>query len=119
ETVVAQSGRILVFLNTFASFGPRILTSDDNGQTWRSIEPFGNVSGLTGSETGQGRVEIAQVQVSPTGRLVARSENHEILTSDDEGESWIVRIDANFNQPSPPNLFWESSPLAHVDGRWI
>ena len=110
-TVVGKSGRIIIVLErTYPVIDTRVITSDDDGETWQSHD----------FETNDGRnyVEFEKLFVSPTGRLVAQTLSDRILTSDDEGETWIVRVDSSFNWTGSFRR-WNLRGLAQVNGRWI
>lgn len=117
---VAPSGRILVTTNTFAVFNPLLYISDDDGETWSKSLVFRTLEGLDPitNEPGSTVVSIARMVTSPTGRIIALGTEDEILTSDDEGVTWIVRENLDHNW-SGPFMDWELTDLARVSGRWV
>ena len=118
--VVAESGRILVTTNTFSIFNPALYVSDDDGETWtkslvlRSTDGLDTVTGDPATKV----VSIARMIKSPTGRILAMGDEDEILTSDDEGETWIVRKNLDYNWTGP-FMDWELRDIAEVSGRWV
>jgi BNR repeat-like domain len=117
--VVTKTGRIIVPTNTIGGFDPRLVYSDDNGETWKDsfqlkqhpdLDPVSN-------DPSQHVVEILKMQSSPTGRVVMLGDN-EILTSDDNGDSWQVRINQSYPYVGPW-LNWNLFDIVYSGGRWM
>ena len=106
--------------NTFAVFNPRILRSDDDGDTWTSDQQLQTLPGLDpiSNEPLQRVITITSIQQNPQTQRLLMVGQDEILTSDDDGESWQVRV--NYSTPFvPPNLFWAIPCVTYSDGRWV
>lgn len=84
-------GRLIGLYNQFASFGPELFISDDNGVNWRREDPFTGLDGLRNNGEAERFIELKQVFQSRTGRVLILGGDGEILTSDDRGGSWVVR----------------------------
>lgn len=115
----AKSGRLLVPTNTFALFDPEISISDDDGETWRTSEVLKSLEGLdtvTGDPSTK-VIEIKKLKVSTTGRVIAMSETV-ILYSDDEGETWTVGDNFDFNGTGPLDAL-ELRDITQAGRRWI
>lgn len=115
------NGRILYLLNSFASFNPRLLASNDNGETWQIESPFQDAVGLNQVAGGEERViDLMRIVQLESGRIVILGDQGELLTSDDLGQSWTVRL--NYDGPlgrGGPWLDWSVYDVAEVGGRVI
>lgn len=119
DIVRTATGRLIVVTNTFASFNPRILKSDDNGDTWVADMQLKTLDGLdpVSNDPAQRVLEVQNLELSPTGRLLMHGRD-EILTSDDDGETWVVRV--NYDTPFvPPNQFWGIHDVIWSGERWV
>ncbi len=115
------AGTLIATSNSFATFNPRLIRSEDNGETWtmdfslRSVAGLDEVSGDPATKVFTCRM-IRQNPV--TGRLLMLGDEDEILTSDDEGKTWTVRL--NFDTPFvAPWRDWQLEGLVWSAGRWV
>lgn len=113
-------GRILYLLNSRFSFNPRLLASDDNGETWQIEAPFQDTVGL-GTVTGgdERTIELRRIVQLGSGRLVILGDNGELLTSDDLGKTWIVRLINGLSGSSESFFGLKVFDVAEVGGRVI
>ncbi len=117
--VQTKSGRIIVATNMGSRFEPKLYFSDDNGGTWAVSTVLQSLDGLD-SATGEPETKVFEalkLRAGVSGRIVALGEN-EILTSDDDGESWTVRINLNY-ETTGPNLHFGLNDVIQVGTRWI
>lgn len=117
--VTTNSGRVLVATNTFSGFNPSLVYSDDDGETWTRSNVFRSLEGLD-TVTGDPATkvtEILRMRVGTTGRILAMDENA-IFTSDDDGRSWTVRTNMDFNGTGPFNLL-RLRDVIQIGSRWI
>jgi photosystem II stability/assembly factor-like uncharacterized protein len=117
--VQSASGRLIVASNSFASFDPKLYFSDDDGETWSSSKTLESLNGLDpiSNEPWRRVIDIRKLLASPTGRLVMLGDD-ELLTSDDDGETWTVRVNMDTPQIGR-NLFWEIRDVTRAGDRWI
>ena len=115
------NGRIVYLLNGFASFDPRLLASDDNGETWQIEAPFQDAVGLNQVSGGTERViDLRRIVQLDSGRLVVLGKQGELVTSDDLGLTWTVRL--NYDGPLGTGegfLDWSVYDSAEVGDRII
>lgn len=118
DVIHAGGGRILVIQNGFASFEPRLIVSQDNGETWSEENPFQGVEGLNTVSGGDDTViNLLNIHRLASGRLIILGGDGEILTSDNRGDSWTVRMHRNLDrQPGDPNLDWTVYDVAESNG---
>ncbi|MDA3041206.1 MAG: sialidase family protein [Actinomycetota bacterium] len=105
--------------NTFALFNPRLVFSDDNGETWQSNTVFQTLEGLdtiTGDPATK-VTEVVRLRSSVTGRVLAMDQ-HAIFTSDDNGDSWTVRMNLDFNGTGPLDAL-RLKDVVQIGSRWI
>lgn len=113
-------GRIIYLMNEFASFGPELVISDDNGVTWRRENPFEGLAGLgTPINDPQTIIQLEQILRTRSGRLIIRGDSGEILTSDDRGDTWVVRENRDDEKEDDEFLDWTVYPIVETDGRLI
>ncbi len=117
--VVTATGRVIVAANTFASFNPRLVYSDDNGDSWESSTVLQSLEGLdtVSGDPSTKVTEIKQLKASRTGRILAMDEAA-IFTSDDNGDTWTVRVNLHTDAPGPLYLV-RLQDVAQVGSRWI
>lgn len=112
-------GRIVYAVNTgIGSFGPRLVTSNDNGVTWQTERPFEpeNVSG-SGEKGLQGRIRIREIYQFESGVMVIRGDQGELLLSRDLGLTWDLKL--NLETQEEAFLDWGISSVLESDGRLI
>lgn len=102
---------------------PNLFVSDDNGSTWRVEDPFSELDGLEDLDDdfpGVKTSELVQIKRSTSGRLIIRGDD-ELLTSDDRGDTWAVRVNQNLRnlRGQEQNLHWEILDLTQTGSRWI
>jgi len=121
DGVHTGEGRILILYNTFGSIGPALFVSDDNGETWRRENPFQSLPlRSTSGRGGDAAIELNDIVRLASGRLIILGGGGEILTSDDQGESWTVRIDYDGQRgPGDPFLDWTVYDIATMDERIV
>lgn len=121
EGLHVGGGRIIYLLNSFASFDPRLLTSNDNGETWQIEAPFQDAVGLNQVSGGVERViDLSRIVQLASGRLVILGNSGELVTSDDAGLSWTVRL--NYDGPLGTGegfLDWTVYDVAEVGDRIV
>ena len=116
----AGRGRIIYLMNEFASFGPELVISDDNGETWRRENPFAGLAGLgTPINDPQTVIELEQILRARSGRLIIRGGSGEILTSDDRGDTWVVRENRDDERDGDPFRDWDVFPIVETGTRLI
>lgn len=118
DAVYGDGGRVLVIRNGFASFDPRLLISRDNGETWSEENPFQGVEGLNTVSGGDDVViDLLNIHRLASGRLIILGRDGEILTSDNRGDSWTVRMNRDLDrEPGEPNLDWTVYDVAESHG---
>jgi photosystem II stability/assembly factor-like uncharacterized protein len=118
---VVQSGRIIVASNSsaFAGIDPRLHISDDNGESWIERADFQSMKGLDEvfGIPEKTVLEFKKLLTSTTGRILLLGED-EIITSDDNGETWDIRMNLDFNN-NGPNLFYELYDAIQAGPRWF
>lgn len=114
--------RIIYLLNEAFSFRPELIVSDDNGVTWRKEDPFQQLDDLDRvfNDPQQRVLELKSLFRSASGRLLILGDD-EILTSDDFGNTWSVRVNLNLRnlQGLEGNLHWDLHDIAQVGNRLI
>ncbi|MFK7958734.1 MAG: Calx-beta domain-containing protein [Lysobacterales bacterium] len=117
----AGGGRIIYLMNGFASFDPELVISDDNGVTWRRENPFENLQGLgtPSNDPSQTIIELVQILKAQSGRLIIRGDRGEILTSDDRGDTWVVRENRDSESLDDAFFDWTVFPIVEAGGRLI
>lgn len=115
------NGRIIYLMNGFASFDPELVISDDNGVTWRRENPFANLDGLGTpiNDPDQTIIDLEQILKTRSGRLVIRGDSGEILTSDDRGDTWVVRENRDDVSDDDPFFSWDVYTIVEAGGRLI
>ncbi len=120
--VTTPSGAVIAASNSFSAFNPRIMFSEDNGETWTTNYFLRTLEGLNPilNEPGSTAILIRGLRASPTGRVVLLGED-EILTSDDNGRTWRVRVHLGPNQAGTGNFGWFIEDVIHtgVGTQWI
>lgn len=119
DIAVAKSGRIIFATNSGSVFDPTLHFSDDDGDTWTSSDVLRTLEGLNevSNDPSQRYIDIKRVRVGSSGRIVALGDD-EILTSDDEGETWRVRVNLT-DPPIIPNPKHSISDVIQVGSRWV
>lgn len=116
---LAVGERIIYLLNGFASFEPELIVSDDNGATWRIESPFQQLDDLNRVSGGTEPVlDLNGIFRSSSDRLLILGDD-EILTSDDFGNTWSVRVNLDLFQTTSGFLAWDIYDIAQVGGRLI
>lgn len=118
----AGGNRLIFVTNNGASIRPGLIVSDDNGLTWYRTTPFDQLDDLNtvfGDET-QVALQLRQIAQSTSGRLLIRGSD-EILTSDDRGDTWQVRLnlDLRNSRGEESNLLWRIHDLQQIGNRWL
>ncbi len=111
-------GRVIFTYNQFASFGPELFISDDNGATWRRENPFENLDGL-GTVSGDPTTKVLEIQnlfQTESGRLVIVGDDGEIVVSDDLGSTWRVVFNDDDERDDDVFLDWNFTDIAESDG---
>lgn len=114
------AGTLIATSNSFSVFNPRLMRSEDNGDTWtndfslRSLDGLDEVTGDPATKVFTARL----IKQSPSGRLLMLGDEDEILTSDDEGKTWTVRMNIGAANTGPWRD-WQLEGLAWSSGRWI
>ncbi|MCB1094227.1 MAG: hypothetical protein KDN22_01490 [Verrucomicrobiae bacterium] len=117
--VQTKSGRLIVASNTFSLFNPALHYSDDDGETWTSSTVLQSLEGLD-TVTGDPATKVIQItrlRASSSGRVLAMGD-HTILTSDDDGDTWVVRTNLDFNGTGPLDAL-DLRDVIQVGSRWI
>lgn len=123
DMVVVGGGRLIFISNAIGgTFDPTLFVSDDNGETWRREDPFQSIEDLDRvfNEMERRVIDLRQITRSDTGRLLIRGSD-EILTSDDRGDTWQVRLNLDLRNARglESNLLWRLWGLEKVGERWI
>ncbi len=109
--------RIIALTQSFASFDPRLMISDDNGDTWRLDESLQTVAGLP--QAGGSLIELQQIVLSPTGRIIIRGDDA-IVTSDDNGNTWQYRFGTFHTNGLRAGPWWgKLHELIYMNRRWM
>ncbi len=120
----AGGGRIIYLKNASFSFSPELVVSDDNGVTWRVERPFNGLEGLLFSDESPEltTIDLEQIFRTRSGRLIIRGDSGEILTSDDRGDSWVVREYRDLDGVNGGDgvfLGWTIGPIVEAGDRLI
>ncbi|MBL0124772.1 MAG: hypothetical protein IPP88_19340 [Betaproteobacteria bacterium] len=118
NTIAAVGGsRVIASTQFNPPFSPRLMVSDDNGDTWRMDTQLQSVPGLPVS--GGSLLAPKEILRSPSGRLILRGVS-EILTSDDNGNTWTYRFGTFFTNGLRAGEWWAGIyDLCFLNGRWI
>jgi len=113
------NGRIIYLVNSFASFDPRLLTSNDNGETWQFEDPFQEIDELdrVANDPETRVIDLRKLRQTDLGTLIITGVQGEVLVSQDRGQSWQVvlfleRVEEAF-------LDWSIGEVLESDGRLI
>lgn len=100
--VQTQSGRILVPGSFYSSTGNKLYYSDDDGDSWSFTDVLQTVEGLNhvAGDPSNKVIQIKRMAVSKTGRIFIMGGN-EIISSDDDGETWTVRVNMDYGYTGP------------------
>jgi hypothetical protein len=93
DLISANGGRLIAGVAFNPPFFPKLMISDDNGESWTISTVLQTTPGLTpiaGSPPHNG-IAIREFMRLPSGRLLLRGDA-ELLSSDDNGASWRVRM---------------------------
>ncbi len=122
DGVSVGNGRLILVANGATSLDPVLFVSDDNGESWRREDPFQGLDDLNRvfNDSDQRLIELRRIVRSNSGRLLIRGAD-EILTSDDQGDTWQVRLNLDLRnaQGLESNLLWRLWGLEQVGDRWI
>lgn len=111
-------GRIVYMMNSFASFGPELVTSNNNGVTWQREDPFQVMEGLNHVSGGSERViDLKRLVQTRTGRLIILGGSGEIIYSDNRGLSWLVA--ANYENETVAWLDWDMHDITESGNRLV
>ncbi len=118
--VTSTSGVIVVPTNTFASFNPSLVISNDNGETWTRSAVLQSLAGLDGvsGDPATKVLEVRRARASSTGRILLLGRD-EILTSDDDGDSWRVRVNLSEEQVEDGFFNWNIWDVVQSGSRWL
>ena len=117
DIAAVGGSRIIAFSQNFASFAPRLIISDDNGDTWRADLQLQSLAGLP--QSGGSLIELRQIIRGPSGRLFIRGAS-EILTSDDNGTTWTYRFGTFFVNGLRASEWWAGIyNLQFINGHWV
>ncbi|MCB1559522.1 MAG: exo-alpha-sialidase [Xanthomonadales bacterium] len=109
--------RVIALAQYFASFDPRLLISDDDGETWRRDESLESVAGLP--QSGGSLIEMEQIVQSPSGRIFIRGDDA-LIVSDDNGSTWQYRFGTFFTNGLRAGPWWgDIHDMAYVNKRWV
>lgn len=117
DIAAVGGSRVIALAQNFASFSPRLLVSDDNGETWRTDTQLNSVPGLP--QSGGSLIEMQEIIRGPSGRLFIRGTS-EILTSDDNGTTWTYRFGTFFTNGLRGSEWWAGIyDLRYLNGHWV
>ena len=110
-----QSGRLIVPFAFNLPFFPKLNISDDDGETWRASPVLQRLEGLDciSNQPESKTLDIEEIVVSTTGRILISGDD-EIITSDDDGETWTVR--ANLSQDG---IGGSIRDIIQAGSRWV
>ena len=116
----AKNGRLIVPSSTFFPFNPTLNFSDDDGETWRSSNVLRRLEGLRciANQPEEKVINIKKILTSSSGRIFILGDE-EIISSDDAGESWTVRINLPLDNPSEESISWSIEDIIQAGTRWI
>ncbi len=116
--LTTATGRIIVATNQSTVFEPFLLISDDNGDTWRRSAVLRSLDGLdpVTNNPSDRAFQAKQLRLSPTGRIVLLGQD-ELLTSDDDGETWTVR--KNLGEELEQSSFLNVGNVVYTGERWV
>lgn len=112
-------GRIVYLLNSFASFDPRLLTSNDNGLTWQIEDPFQAIDELDRvfNEPDRRVIDLRKIYRTSGGTLIILGSDGELLLSRDRGQTWEVKL--FLERLEEDFLDWSIFELLESEGRLI
>lgn len=117
DLVTANGGRLIAGVAFNPPFLPKLMISDDNGESWTISTVLQTTPGLTpiaGSPPHNG-IAIREFLRLPSGRLLLRGDA-ELLTSDDNGATWRVRLATFFTNNVRGGPWWASIPAVGLSG---
>lgn len=113
-------GRIVYLLNSGSpSLNPRLLASDDNGDSWQIEDPFQEIEELDRvfNDPDQRVINLRKIFKTSAGSLVIVGDSGELLVSRDKGLSWEVKL--FLERMEEGFLDWTISDVLESDGRLI
>ena len=113
-------GTLMSVTNTSATFNPRIYRSEDDGETWTHSDVFRSTPGLDPISNAPGQTVITGrlMRQGPSGRILLLGDEDEVLSSDDDGVTWTVRL--NLDTPLVGSwLDWQIEGLVWAGDRWV
>lgn len=118
----AANGRLIATVQYNPPFYPRLMLSDDNGDTWREDLQLQQLPGLIPIAGGSGPhhgISMRSIERATNGRLFLLG-GQSIVTSDDNGNSWTTRISTFYANDVRGGPYWGSeSGLVQIGFRWI
>ncbi|MBN8481947.1 MAG: hypothetical protein J0L88_10210 [Xanthomonadales bacterium] len=119
DIVLAPNGRLIATVQYNPPFYPRLMLSDDNGQTWRIDTQLQSLPGLIPISGGvhQG---IAMRRFARSGNRLLLQGDEAIISSDDSGATWTTRIATFYTNNVRGGPWWGSLyGLERFGHRWI
>ena len=116
----AGGGRIIYLLNSGSnSFNPRLLASNDNGNSWQIEDPFQEIDelGRAFNDPEERVIELRKIFQSTHGTLIILGDDGELLVSTDQGLSWNVAL--FLERLEEESLDWNISEVLESEGRLI
>jgi hypothetical protein len=118
DIAAVNGARVIAFSQNFGAFSPRLIISDDSGDTWREDLQLQSLAGLA-SSGGSRLIQLQQITRGANGRLFIRG-GSEVLTSEDNGTTWVYRFGTYFSNGSRAGEWWGTLyDMRYLNGRWL
>lgn len=119
DIALAPNGRLIATVQYNPPFYPRLMLSDDNGDTWREDTQLQSLPGLI-PIAGVEHQGLSLRRFARSGNRLLLQGDEAIVSSDDNGTTWTTRVATFYTNGVRGGAWWGSlQGVAKFGHRWV